>query len=86
MPIFASGFAEMMYQASLLPFDIPIARANVSSGWTWIDNGSLVNSSLSSKAGLEALLSARSNHSSPTASFVPSMLLHGRRSLPPQGL
>ena len=31
-PIFASGFADMMYHASLLPFGMPIARANVSSG------------------------------------------------------
>ena len=45
-PICAPGSAEMMYHASLLPFAIPIARANVSSGWTWIDNGALVNSNL----------------------------------------
>src|SRR4029077_4258721 len=86
MPICAPGFAEMMYQASLLPFGNPIARAKVSSGWTWMDNGSLVNSSLSSKAGVGAALSARSNHNSPTASPVRSMSLHGWRSLTPQGL
>ena len=55
-PICAPGSAERMYHASLLPFGIPIARANVSSGWTWIDNGALVNSNLRSKAGIGALL------------------------------
>src|ERR1700719_717390 len=51
-----------------------------------MDNGLLVNSSLSSKAGTGALSSARSNHSSPTASTVPSMPLQGCRSPTPHGL
>jgi len=55
----ASGVAERMYQASVLPFGSPIDRAKASSGWTWIDKGSLVNSSFSSKAGSGAVLSAR---------------------------
>src|SRR5580704_17768529 len=51
-----------------------------------MDNGLLVNSSLSSNAGIGALSSARSNHSSPTASTVPSMPLQGCRLPTPHGL
>ena len=48
----APGAAARMYQASVLPFGKPIERANSSSGWTWIDKGSLVNSNLSNRAGI----------------------------------
>src|SRR4030088_871155 len=82
----ASGVAERMYHASVLPFGRPVERAKASSGWTWIDNGSLVNNSLSSKVGINAFLSGRRNHSSPMASPDPSLLLQGWRSATPQGL
>ena len=43
----ASGAALRTYQASVLPFGSPIECAYASSGWTWMESGWLVNSSLS---------------------------------------
>ena len=50
----------------------PIDCAYASSGWTWMDSGSLVNSSLSSSEGVEAGLPGRSYQISPigTASWA----------------
>ena len=47
----APGAALRTYQASVLPFGSPIDCAYASLGWTWMESGSLVNSSLSRSEG-----------------------------------
>src|SRR5205085_1660646 len=73
----ASGVALRMNQASDFPRGSPIVCANASSGWTWMDRGWLVNSSLSNNEGSGAALSDRPYQISPIASPSLRTLLQG---------
>src|SRR5205807_8412011 len=84
--ILALGAADRTYHASVLPFGNPIDLASVSSGCTWMESGWAVKSSLSSRDGAVAPVSARSNQSSPIGEPAPSIRLHGARLAQPQGL
>ena len=81
----APGAALRTYHASVLPFGSPIDRAYASLGWTWMERGSLVKSSLSRSEGRKEGLPGRSYQISPIATPVWLVLFQGRRSTTPQG-